>query len=309
MANIIYQPLLNPIKFVLIEPAAIPQYLSKFLDDWLFVNTIRSFEQPTKYINRWLYDDAIRCQFISNFQPLTIKLFTCSGVETYSVALTTMQQDYFNPDYYVRQFDIDLATFDPGFYYFTIPEAGWISEPFEIMAEEDEGNPTQYIEYSNSERYGGVIFDTPFDPTIRVPSILKYKTPGSKDTGYTDQDEAAAILHSVPYRVWNFILGGIGGVPPYLIDKLSRIFGCDTLTIDGRDYTKNEGAQWEPVELDGYPMAGWSIELREKLNRDSLIYEDGGEIISGNAMMLIIDSKGFGLIDEDNDFLEILDVQ
>jgi hypothetical protein len=98
-------------------------------------------------------------------------------------------------------------------------------------------------------------------------------------------------------------------VPPYLIDKLSRIFGCDTLTIDGRDFTKNEGANWEPVELEGYPMAGWSIELREKLNRDITIYENDQEIISDNAMMSVIDTKGFGLVDEDNDFLEIVDVE
>lgn len=312
MANIIRQPLLNPIKFVTVDPADIPQYVSRFMDDYLFVNTIKAFEQPTKYINRWLSDDSIRCQFISNFIPLTIKLFSCDGEEIYSVALTTKQQDFFNPGYYIRQFDIDLATFDPGFYYFTIPEAGWISEPFEILAEEDENNPTLYIEYQNAERYQGMIFDPNilnFEPAIRVPAILKYKTPGSKDTLYADQDEAETILHSVPFRVWNFILGGIGGVPPFLIDKLSRIFGCDTLTIDGRDFTKNEGANWDPVELDGYPMAGWSIELREKLNRDSLIYEDGGEVVSGNAMMAVIDTKGFGLEDEDEDFLEILSVE
>lgn len=309
MANTLYQPLINPMKGVIIDPVDIPQYVSKFLDDYLFTNTIRSFEQPTKYINRWLNDDSVREQFISDFQPLTFKLYKCDGTLVDSIVLTTKQQDFFRPGFYIRQCDIDLAIYDPGFYYFTMPEANLIFEPFEIMAEENESNPTLYIEYSNSERYGQVIFDAPFEPAIRVPAILKYKTPGSNDKVYNDQDEAEFMLHSVPYRVWNFILGGIGGVPPFIIDKLSRIFGCDTLTIDGRDFTKNQGAQWEPVELEGYPMAGWSIELREKLNRDVLIYEDGGQVVQGNAMMAVIDTKGFGLQDEDDDFLEILDVE
>lgn len=309
MANIIYQPILNPVKFQLVEPLAIPQYVSAHMDDWLFKNTIRSFEQPVKYHDRWLNDDSIRLQYISNFTPLTLKLYSCDGVEIYSVPFETKQQDFFRPGYYVRQIELDLATFDPGNYYLRIPEANWIGEPFEIMESEDEANSSLYIEYLNSERYGGVIFDVPFEPSIRVPAILKYKTPASRDTVYSDQDEAEAMLHSVPYRIWNFILGGIGGVPPYLIDKLSRIFGCDTLTIDGRGYTKNEGAAWEPVELDGYPMAGWAIELREKLNRDSLIYEDEVEIIGENNIMAVIDSKGFGLEEDGGDFLEILDVQ
>lgn len=309
MSNIIYQPLLNPLKGVLIDPVDIPQYVSRFMDDYLFVNTIKAFEQETKFINRWLPDDSIRCQFISNFQPLTFKLYKCDGTLVASIPLTTKQQDFFRPGYFIRQCDIDLATYDPGFYYFTMPEAGLIFEPFEIMAEEDESNPTLYIEYSNSERYGDVIFDSPFEPTLRVPAILKYKNPSSKDTIYSDQDEAETILHSIPFRIWSFILGGIGGIPPYLIDKVSRIFGCDSLKIDGREFTKNEGANWEPIELDGYPMAGWSIELREKLNRDSLIYEDSGQVVAGNAMILISDSKGFGLVDEDNDFLEILDIE
>lgn len=307
--NIIRQPYLNPVKFQLIEPAAIPQYVSAHMDDWLFKNTVRSFEQPVKYHDRWLNDDSIRLQYTSNFAPITLKLFSCDGVEVYSVPFETKQQDFFNPTYYVRQIELDLATFDPGNYYLRIPEANWISEPFEIIEAEDESNPTLYIEYSNSERYGGIIFDVPFSPAIRVPAILKYKNPASRDTVYSDQDEDEVMLHSVPFRVWNFILGGIGGVPPYLIDKISRIFGCDTLTIDGRDYTKNEGATWEPVELDQYPMAGWSIELRERLNRDSLIYEDEVEIIGQNNMIAIIDSKGFGLNDNGGDFLEIINVE
>lgn len=305
MPNILYHPLLSPLKWVKIEPAAIPQYVSKFMDDWLFVNTVKPFEQETKFINRWLNDDSIRDQMISNFIPLTLKMFSCDGALVYSVLLTTKQQDFFRPTYYIRQFDIDLSVYPPGFYYFTISEAGIICEPFEILEQEDESNPTLYIEYSNSERYGGVIFDAPFEPAIRVPAILKYKSPASKDTLYSDQDESEIMLHSTPFRIWSFILGGIGGVPPYLIDKLSRIFGCDSLKIDGRLFTKNESAAWEPSELELYPMAGWQIELREKLNRDSLIYEDDVEIIGENNIISVIDNKGFGIFDENEDYIEI----
>lgn len=302
----IYQPLINPVKFVLVQPLLIPQYVSKHLDQWLYKNTIRDYEDNAPYHDKWLQDDSIRLQFISNFIPLTLKLFSCDGTEVYSVPLETKQQDFFNPSYYIRQIELDLATFDIGNYYLTIPEAGWISEPFEIA---EEFPNSLYIEYSHSERYGGLIFDVPFEPAIRVPAVLKYQSPASKDTVYADQDESEVMLLSTPYRIWKFMLGGYRGVPPNRIDKIARIFGCDTLKIDGIDYTKNEGAAWEPIELDNYPMSGWSIEVREKINRDSLIYEDDIAIIGENNMMAVIDTKGFGLEEDGGDFLEILDVE
>lgn len=308
MANILYQPKINPTKFVSIEPAAIPQYVSKHMDDWLFKNTIRNYEQPVKYFDKWLMDDSIRNQFTSNFSPLTLKLFSCDGTQIYSQPLETKQQNFFFPGYYIRQAELDIASLslEEGLYYFTIPEAGLISEPFEIV---EEAENTTYIEATNSFYYEGVNYDVSFSPAYRLPSILRYKQPASVDTVYQDQNESETMLHSVPYRIWQFILGGEGGVPPYLIDKVSRIFGCDSLKIDGREYTKAEGAQWELNELENYPMAGWSIDLREKLNRNSLIYENEVQLLGKAIMMSVSDTKGFGLDDNGNDFLEIEDVE
>lgn len=307
--NIIYQPHLNAIKFYEVAPADIPQYLSRHMDDWLFANQIRDFEQPVKFFLKWLNQDGVRLQFTSNFQPLTLKLLNCEGHEIYSQVLNNKQQDIHNPSFYIRESELDFGSLglEDGLYYFTIPEASWISEPKEIVS----GAPnTLYIEYTDSSGYyEGVVFGTPITMRIRVPAILKYKSPGSVDTVYADQNQAETMLHSIPYRVYQFILGGQGGVPPWLIDKVARIFGCDTLKIDGREFTKAEGATWEVNELEDYPMAGWSIDLREKLNRSSLIYENDNEIIGRNAMMQVIDTKGFGIEDNGGDFLEVVDVE
>lgn len=303
MSNRIYQPLINPIKFVLIGPTDIPQYVSRHMDDWLFRETRKSWEQGVNYISEWLTDDSRRLQYVSNFGPLTRKIYDCKGKLIYSVLFDTKQEDKFKPGYFIRQSELDLNIFEPGVYYERIPELSWISEPFEIL---EEAPNTVYIEFRNDEYYQGMNFDVPFDPTIRVPGILKYKNPGSKDVIYPDQDEAETMLHSTPFRIWQFILGGQRGVPPWLIDKIARIFGCSDLKIDGRYFTKNESANWEAAELDGYPMAGWSIELREKYNRDSLIYDNDVEIIGIAAAGLIADTKGFGMNDNSgNDYLEI----
>lgn len=308
MANTIKQPYLNPLKFQLIEPAAIPQYVSKHMDDWLFSKTVRSYQQPTSYNYILLPNDFIPLQYISNFAPLTFRIFKCDGTQVYSQAFQTRQQDFFNPGYFIRQINVNISALSldtDQLYYATIAEASWISEPFEIREEFED---SLYIEYSNSERYGGIIFDSPFAPTIRVPGILKLEQPSSVDTLYEDQDQAETMLHSVPFRVWKFILGGKRGVPPYLIDKMNRILGCDSLKIDGRFYTKAQGSNWEAVELDGYPMAGWSINLRELLNREELIYDNNAEILGDYAMVQVVDSKGFGMDDDGGEYLQMLDV-
>lgn len=306
--NAINQPYINPLKFQQLNPTDIPQYISKHMDDNFFVDTIREWEQPVRFCQHWLTADAIRLQFITNYSPVNLLIKNTYGATVYSVAFQTLQQDEFNPGNYIRQCDLDLSIFSEGHYYAQVNVGSFslVSEPFQIL--ETAPDDSLLIEYSHYETYQGVIFDSPFAPSIRVSGILKYLPPGSKDTIYEDQSLNESILRSVPYRIWQFVLGGKKGVPPWFADKIFRILGCSSLKIDGRFYTKNEGSGFETNELEGYPMAGWKIELREKLSRGSLVYENDSAVIGQNSMMAVIGTKGFGLNDDGNDYIEIEDI-
>jgi len=241
-------------------------------------------------------------------------MYDADGLLVHTQAFETLQQDELRPTYYIRQISVPLSGFDPGKYFFTRDTGGGLtySEPFEILEVpppdsiflEDE-NPTLYIQYTHYESVQGIKFFAPFAPAIRVPAIIRYKNPGAKDNVYEDQLLNMTLINSVPFRVWEFILGGVYGVPPYLIDRVARIFGCSDLSIDGRLYTKNEGAGFEGAPMDLYPMQGWTIELREKLNRDSIINEDENIIEGIAAAALLIDNKGFGLDGGDTSYQEI----
>lgn len=319
MANILYDPLLNPVKFHDLDPVQLPQYVSRFMDSWAFRRTIQPWDQRVCFYQPWLADDAIRLQYVSNFNPITLELRDVNGLLVHSQNAVTLQQDALRPSYYIRQLDLDLAPYDPGFYFLARVAAGGtkVSEPFEILDNENPNNellenpnPTLYIEYVHYETYGGIKFQAPFFPNLRVPGILRYKAPGAKDTIYEDQLLNETMLNSVPFRVWELVIGGVGGVPPWFIDKVSRILGCSTVKIDGRLFTKNEGASFEPVELEGYPMAGWAIELRESLNSETVVSENDVEITGIVAAGLISDTKGFGMGDNSgNDYIEIISLQ
>lgn len=317
MANTLYDSFLNPVKFHQLDNVQIPNYVSRFMDDWAFRRTIQPWQQDICFYQPWGQSDSIRLQYTANFGPFVLRMYNYLGQLVLTQSFNDVMQDELRPTYYIKQIAVSLAGFDPGKYFFVRDTGGVLtySEPFEILDAEDSGimltnqNPTLYIEYSHYESYQGVKFFTPFAPSIRVPAVLRYKSPGAKDNVYEDQLLNMTLVNSVPFRIFDFTLGGNYGVPPYFIDKIARIFGCSSLSIDGRLYTKNEGAQFEPALLENYPSAGYSIELREKLNRDSIITENDVIIEGIAAAAIIMDNKGFGIDGGDTDYTEILYLQ
>lgn len=302
--NTLYDPYLNPVKFHKLDNVQIPNYVSRFMDDWAFRRTIQPWEQKLCFYQPWLQSDIINVQYTSNVAPIIFRLYNELGQLVLTQSMNTIAQDELQPLFFIREIAINLASYDPGLYFFTRDVAGNItySEPFEIREAPDasvihleDQDPTLYLVYSHYEPTGGIKFFTGFQGTLRVPAILKYKNPGSKDNIYEDQLLNETLINSVPFRLWEFILGGNRGVPPWFIDRVARIFSLSDVSIDGRLYTKNEGANFEPAILDFYPMRGWSIDLREKLNRDSVITNDDTIIEGIAAAALLIDNKGFGI--------------
>lgn len=315
MANVLYDSYINPVKFHKLDNVQLDSYTSRFMDDWAFRRTIQPWEERKCFYQPWKTSDLIRLQYTSNAAPIVIRVYDENGVLKNTHGFTTLQQDELRPTFYIRQVEISLAALDPGKYFFTRDFVGGItySEPFEILEDEnldDDENltnqdPTILVAYSNMPAYQGIKFFTGFAPVIRVPAILKYKETAAKDNVYEDQLLNMTMINSVPFRVFDFIVGGNYGVPPYFIDKVARIHGCTTLQYDGRLFTKNEGASFEPTELEYYPMRGYRIEMREKLNRDSVITENENTIEGIAAAALLIDTKGFGLYGGDGSYQQI----
>lgn len=303
MANRLIRPILNPWHGVQVLPdTANPAYQSKNQDDYLFVDTIKPYDQPVRYYQRCLLTDTITLQYVSNYQPITLKLYRCDGSLAYSVDFATKQQDADNPGFYIRQLELVLNIFDPGTYYFEVwagsgPNVIIRYEPFIIVTDLPD---TLLIEYSHFEKKGEVWFQSPIVMQIRIPATLKYDETKSIDTIYPDQDENEELLHSTPYRVSKLLVGGAAGIPPWLKDILSRIFGCSDVKIDGRYYTKESGAEWERNEVERYPMKGWSLMLRDKFNRDSEIVDNDAVLKGIAAAGLLVGVKGFGMDDGDS---------
>lgn len=313
MANILYDSFLNTVKFHQLDNVQLPNYVSRFMDDWAFRRTIQPWEQKVCFYQKWSNDDLVKLQYTSNVGGIIIRMYDENGVLVLTQVMATGQQDELQPTFYIREITISLASYPKGKYFFTRDIAGVItySEPFKIVDISDSDvclenqDPTLYMEYSHYEPYAGIKFFSGIELALRIPGIIRYKNPGSKDNVYEDQLLNVTMVNSVPYRLMQLVVGGNYGVPPWFIDKVARAGGCSNWKFDGRLYTKNEGATFEPVSLEDYPMKGWAIDLREKLNRDSVINENDVIIEGIAAAAIMMDNKGFGIDGGTTDYQQI----
>lgn len=317
MANNFIQSIINPIKLVPASLAVIPQYVTKFIDDVQYIETIREYQENIPFFQPWLQVDALRGYYISNYGPVEVTLINCEGVELEGQSLANGPQDVDRPGYYVRLMDLDLNIYPAGRYLpkFKVgstPDV-WFGEPIEILASSVN---TWLIEYRNYKAKNGIIFfkndgTKLFSPTFRVPAVLKYIRPTSIDTLYFDRKHNAKFLEAVDFDLFRFIVGNSDGVPPWYMRKLGKIWTCDEVLLNGRQFAKAaENEDWNELEQDQeYPLGGWSLDVVEARPSGVIEYENTNPQVGINSMMAVVETKGFGLEDVGGDFQEIIITQ
>lgn len=308
MDSIIKIPFINPVKYTQIGYDQLPQYLSRHMDDYPYIDAIRSYEQVTNYFQIWGGIDSIRQQLFSNIGPVSMNVVNCQGETLLTTNWEQKQEDANNPTLFRYDSDLDLNPFGAGVFFLQLDFNGLyslISEPLVLSESLEE---TVLIEFVNLPFYDNMIFEDGFTPTLRIAGQMKFKEPGSKRIIYEDDPLNAEILDSKNFRSWTFLIGGVTGIPDYMIDKVNRILGCNDLRIDGRNFTVDPGGKLENENLDGYPMRGWRIDMREKYNRASKYFSTDVNTDNPILMLANVDSKGFIKDDAGGSFFQIIDV-
>jgi hypothetical protein len=304
MPNKIIQPFINPIKFIELTPTLQDQYRSRHYDDFFYMETIKQWQEKRQYLQPWQQSDSIRWQFQSQMAPMKYSLIDMDERVYVSNNMSDLLQNADDPDFRVYQGDLALAPYDPGIYFVRI-DCGTadgdgnfplvlISEPL-IIAEEHKN--TLYLEYKGAGYYGSVVWGTGFSPNIRIRATLRPKSFSSKDTFFEDEEMGMTLLDARPYEVYELIIGGATGIPDYLAKIINRILGCKTLQIDGRYYTKNDGAKLEESAQENYPMRAYKIELRDASGKNVRTYENDAVQLQGITIVATEDAKGFSLND------------
>jgi hypothetical protein len=313
MSNRIYIPFINPLRFVDAARTNQVQYNTKQFDDYLFREQILDFEQNVCWRQPFSPNDIISLQLSANYSPIQVSFVGAKYGNTLSTfSLTSSIRNTYQPDYFLYEQNFNISDLPEGCYYVRI-DAGspvqktLLSETFSISSNIKN---TLFLEYENSSFYEDVIFETGIKFGMRIPGFIAAYEPASKDVVYEDQVLDNTILSSIPYRTFKLFVGAGQGVPDWLIDKVNRIMGCDTVTIDGKGFSKPDGSKWEKAEEVNYPMRGWTLPLREAINRKSSIFDSEGSTDKRIIVVHNIDSKGFGdIFEPGQNVVEIIELE
>lgn len=178
---------------------------------------------------------------------------------------------------------------------FNIPEGSYIfqlqvdSDVFvsDIICVKEKHENTIPFSYSNSENTQNVILENGLFFLIRVEADYSYNslTPKSDSTVYERDFGEFIQIFSSPYDTFRLNIGGITGIPDWLISIVNRAFSCDTIHTMGTGITKVSGDDWEATSEANYNLRSWNIQIA--LTGDQFLYQNPRLTVNGQLEVYI----------------------
>lgn len=289
---------LCPVQMVPQGIAPLPPYNFLHMDMYSYAAQSGRYDGYRPYLQKWQTTDNIALQCITrDLGPVQVELINAHervfGIYPLAQIVTTAVTS----PYQLYEGDIPLLDIEPGIYWLRAvagigeTKVTFISEPQCIQ---DEHPKTLYFEYSNTRNQAATIFSTGYSPAIRVEGNIINFSPRSRFAAYEDEPANMYLLDGTPYRQFTLWVGDSFGLPPYMADKINRVFTLNTVSIDGKGFVRGEDAQLEPVaRTNGMPGTWWQMEIREALNQDATSQDIEG-VVDGGAILVNVDAALFG---------------
>lgn len=286
---------LNEIRMVPVKSDFNPErYQTIPFDDGLQIDQTLKFQHERYYAQKFTIIDTPTIQILSSYSNITAYLYKCcnnqngcsntivlepSVVESESMITGILASIY--------ECKIDLSLVGEGDYFLVIRYEEeediykeWVSETLNVK-EQQIG--TLCFEYTNSRNDFSMVFKKDqegietWTGRIRVESAILDFKPSSVDLIYVDQIHSTTQINGTAFRQWTLYVGGDGVIlPDYILDKINRILLCNQVSIDGKYYSKSEGAQWEENRNEGEQFSAQSITITETENRFKLKLDTSG---------------------------------
>lgn len=299
MSNKITIPLLSPIRWV-VKDLSIESGVQPHFDTALFENQRLSFQENKRYFQKWQKSDTIATPITANIAPTAFVLVDCTGTTVKAGTIATVASGFITAPDVQYLLSIALSDVAEGFYWLkaTFGSGGsatvLLSEPLEVATTHKN---TAVFNYGNDINEYGIVFRDGKTFNFRCEAVLQDFAPGSNEVVFEDQPANMVRLSSNPFRSFKLIIGNAHGVPDWVADKINRIFGCDTVLINGKQFVRPEGAKMDRNGDRSYPMSGWSFDVREAKARDSEVIESNIPVDDQISVIYDLDTTGFGDLD------------
>lgn len=289
---------LCPIQFVP-EGITLPDvYNFRHMDTNNFEDQSTRYTDYKPYGQKWQTSDNIHLQCISrDLGPVQVDVINKHDRVFGSYPLSQVVTSTVSSPYQLFQGDINLSVFDSGCYRLRCT-AGIGSTTVVFLSEwlniAEIWSKTLLFQYTNTRNQAGTIFTTGYTPSFRIEGNIIDFVPRSRFSSYEDEPANQYLLEGVPYRQFTLFAGDSFGLPPWAIDKLNRIMTLNTVLIDGKQFVRTEGAQFESVNrINGVPGTWWRLEVREAFNLDNTGLTTEG-IANESAVLINVDTMLFG---------------
>lgn len=295
MSNKISIPLLSPVRWV-VKDLSIESGVQPSFDAALFENQILSFQEKKRYFQKWQKSDTIATPITSNVAPSAVVLVDCTGATVKAGTISTVASGYITAPDVQYLFTIALSDVAEGFYWLkaTFGSTVLLSEPLEVATTHKN---TILFNYGNDINEYGIIFRTGKTFNFRCEAVLQDFQPGSNEVVFEDQPANVVRLSSFVFRSFKLIIGNAHGVPDWIADKINRIFSCDTVLLNGKQFVRPEGSKMDRNGDRSYPMSGWTFDVREAKARDSEVIEAGIPVERQISVIYDLETTGFGDLD------------
>jgi hypothetical protein len=296
--NIIDISIISPMKFVKKGYSNPLPYNTKYMEDWLYADTIPELYERKLYNQPWQKNDIVVFQILSNYAPHQLELWNCDGEQIATFVFAYKPSSIEITGQKVYEASVALNGYDNNAYQFIINAGNpvletYVSEWFELN---DYHPQTFLLEYFHDENDHEVIFETGIKFSLRVHGGLDEYQPGTDRVIYVNQTRRITQLSGESFDTEKLIIGDSFGVPNYMIKKINNIFLCSNVTIDGKQYVGNEGARFEASRENLYPMTGWAWEVRAPDTGKKKRFVADGTQGSPSTVVYNISGKGFGPI-------------
>jgi hypothetical protein len=296
MANILDISILSPMKFVKEGYTNPLPYNTRYMENFLYGDTIGALYEQAPYLQPWQKNDIVRFQVLSNYAPHQVELYDCQGNQIDTFVMTYKLSSIEGTGQKVYEATVALDDYDEGVYQFKIKSGSPVLETYvsEWFGLKEYHENTVLLEYQHDENDHDIVFETGIEFSLRAHGELREFQPGADRTVFINQSRNIVQLSGYSFSTEKFIIGDTYGVPNYMIEKINNIFLCSTVKIDGRQYVGNEGARFEASREELFPMTGWAFEVRPANASGKKRFEADGEQGSPTTVTYNIESKGFG---------------
>ena len=307
MAGEIFIPYTCPLKFVPLNQTQNPQYNFIHMDDDWFINQVNFWVHKENYFAKRQLNDKIPILIISNgVTSASLQIYSQVGtgpatlVTTVAMSVVTpapLQTPYIT---LIGTIDITALSLQAGVSYYVVLQAGGntpcISEGFVCATKW--AMPTLLAEYTSSVNKLSVPFNnngaTLYTGNFRFEGWLDKYEPGAKFTTYEDQPADITLLNAIRMRTFKLNVAAPKGVPDWVPDLVNDITLLDTWFLDGKQFTRDTGAQWEVTETEMWPKRYWTLKIREAINKTGVTFSASGAIEATPIVTATIDQNAFG---------------